>query len=239
MTLPILSNNEPTFFLILPSTDVKYSFRRMKVSDEKVLILAKQSEDETEIYSAVLNTVQACSKDPTFDVKKITLFDLEYLFLQIRGQSVSNLITMNYIDNEDNKPYQFNINISDIKIQGIKSKDDFKIAITDSSGLIMKYPTATLYQDKTFLSANDNAYQRLIIRCIDKIYDTDNVYESKDYKDDELISWLDDLDIPVFNKIESFVNSLPVLRHELNYKNSLNNQRTITLATLNDFFMLR
>lgn len=237
--LPLLSNTDPVFTITIPSTNEKISFRRMKVSDEKILILAKQSEDETEIYSAVLQTVQNCLKTANFDTNKLTLFDLEYVFLQLRGQSVSNIIIMNYIDNEDSKPYMFNINIADIKIQGLKKEEEFKIKITENSGLIMKYPPATLYNDKIFLSATNNAYQRLIVSCIDKIYDENNVYDSKEYKSDELIAWLDDLDIPIFQKIEEFTNSLPILKHELKYKNSLGNERTITLATLNDFFMLR
>lgn len=239
LPLPNLNPNEPVFYINLPSTGEKTPFRRMKVSDEKVLILAKQSNDETEIYGAILQTIQSCAKAVDFKVEKLTLFDIEYIFLQLRGQSVSNMITLNYIDNQDNKPYQFTINIEDIKIKNLKNKEEFKILITDDSGLIMKYPSATLYQDREFLSSSDNAYQRLVIRCIDKIFDKDDVYEVSQYKDDELINWLDNLDIPSFNKIEQFVNTLPVLTHDINYKNSFGNERTITLATLNDFFMLR
>lgn len=239
MTLPIIKSTESTFNLEIPSNKKTIQFRRMKISDEKILLFAKESEDNTDIYNAVLQVIQNCIITPNIKIDDLTLFDIEFLFLNLRGQSVNNIIQLSITDREDNTPYEFNINIPDIKVYGLKDNTDMKIELSTTEGIIMKYPPASIYQDKEFLKSNDASYDKLMIKCIDKIYDKENIYKASEYKEDELLAWINDLEIKNYNKISDFISNLPVVKYEIKYKNKLSNERTITLATLNDFFMLR
>ena len=238
LPLPTIKSKDSIFYITLPSDGKKIPFRRMKVSEEKILLLAKQAADSTEIHSAILQVTALCCEDKGLDIGSLPIFDLEYAYLKIRGQSVSNIMTVTYSDLEDNKDYVVNINIEDVKVQGLKKPEEFKIMFDVSNGIQMKYPAATLYNDKGFLEQGKDAYQRLMIKCIDKIFTVDDVFLASDYTEEELIKWLDDLELVNFNLIDKFVSSLPVISYEAKYKNTMGTERSISLSTLNDFFML-
>jgi hypothetical protein len=103
----------------------------------------------------------------------------------------------------------------------------------------MKWPSASVYDDKQFFATNnENSMFELVIRCIDKIYDSDDVFDPANYTKDELIEFLGDLSVETFEKIQAFINNMPKLEHILEYKNSNGNSRTITLNSLTDFFTL-
>jgi t-SNARE complex subunit (syntaxin) len=113
------------------------------------------------------------------------------------------------------------------------------IKITDDIGIIMKYPPSTLYDDKEFLNSEDEHLFKLIIRCVDKIYQGDEVYEASSYSKEELSEFLEDLSVKVFEQIQKFFEETPKLSYTIKYKNSLDNKREIHLNSLNDFFTLR
>lgn len=238
MSLPIIKSPESTFSIEIPSNKKTIQFRRMKISDEKILLFAKESEDNTDIYNAILQVVQNCIITPNIKVDDLTLFDIEYLFLNLRGQSVNNIIQLSFTDNEDNTQYEFNINIPDIKVHRLNNSD-MKIELSSTEGIIMKYPPASIYRDKEFLKSDESAYDKLMIKCIDKVYDKENIYPATEYKEDELLAWINDLEIKNYNKISEFVSNLPVVKYDIKYKNKMGNERTMSLATINDFFMLR
>lgn len=235
MSLP--KTETPIFTTTLSSNGKKVRYRPMKAREEKNLLIAKVSEDLTDIFNAIAQVVQNCVLDE-FHLETTNLFDLEELFLKIRGSSVSNIITQIYTDLEDKKQYNFNINIDNIRVVNLKTPDEFKIMLTDDVGLTMKYPSALVYQDKEFLNSTDDTFDRLAVRCIDKIFNGDDVMFGKDFQESELLEWLDELPIDAYNKVEHFVATLPHLFYELKYTNSLGKERTITLSTLSDFFML-
>lgn len=238
LSLPIIKSKESIFELEIPTTGEKFPFRRMNLKDEKILLMAKESSDSSDIFLAINQVIQNCAADPKFNILDYYVCDVEYLFLNIRGQSVSSIIELSINDDEDNKEYRFNIDISKIKVENLKKKEDFNISLTDNQGVIMKYPKAELYNNKDFLNSVDNAYHKLIISCIDKIYDIKNSYSVSDYSEEEMISWLESLELVTFKKIDEFVSSLPTIRYKIEYQNSLGTARTINLATLSDFFML-
>ena len=201
--------------------------------------MAKVSEEPTDILSAIKQVVTNCCLDPTLDIEKISLFALEYLFIRLRGFSIGDTIKVSYRDTEDDKSYEFEVDLKKVTIVYPK-KTDNKIAITKTSGLIMRYPTAAIYDDKTFLEAEgEETFYRLIVRCIDQIYDAENVYESKDFSEAEILEFIELLDVQSFEKIREFMFNLPSLYYKIEYKNSLGNDRSIEMKALTDFFTLR
>ena len=199
--------------------------------------MAKASEDETDILLSIKQVVNNCAIDQ-LDINSLSLFDLEYIFIQLRAYSVNDQVQVSYKDNEDEKLYDFDINLKDIKVV-FPEKVNNVIKINEAAGLVLKYPTSSLYEDKEFLSSGSDSFFQLIVRCMDKIYDGDEVFECGSYSKKDLESYLEDLDINTFEKIREFMVSQPRLSYIIKYKNSLGNDRTIELTTLSDFFTLR
>jgi len=235
MSLPKI--NYPQFIIEIPSSKRKVAFRPFLVREEKILLMAKTSEDEADILLSVKQVVNNCALEE-FDVNSISLFDLEYLFIQIRAQSVSDVVQVSYKDSEDEKIYDFDIELKKVEVI-FPEVTEKTIKITDTTGIVMRYPTASLYEDKEFLSSGSDSFFQLITRCIDKIYDESTVYESGMYTKKELEEYLDSLDIKTFEKIKDFMVNQPRLSYKINYKNSLGHDRVIELTTLSDFFTLR
>lgn len=237
MALPKIAY--PTISLTIPPEKAAYTFRPMLVKEEKLLLMAKVSEDQTDMLTAIKQVVNNCSLDPTFDVDKIPLFALEYLFVRLRGFSIGDNIKVSYRDLEDQKVYDFEVDLKKVDIK-YPEKQDTKIVITDKSGLVMQYPPAYIYDDKVFLkSEGDETFYRLVVRCIGQIYDTDNVYEGKDFSEDDLLEFLELMDLQSFDKVREFMSNLPSLYYKLEYKNETGADKTIELTSLSDFFTLR
>lgn len=236
MSLPKI--DYPIYNIKVPSLKKQFKFRPFLVKEEKLLLMAKENDNPVEILSAIKQIINNCSEDQNFEINKIALFDLEYLFLKLRAVSVDNTVTVSYKDLEDGKLYEFEINLDDVEVI-FPEKLDTKIKITDKSGIIMKYPSASLYDDEEFLNLEKEQLFELIIRCIDSIYLEDEIYEAQDYKKEELKEFLENLNIKVFEQIQNFLLSVPKMEKRLQYKNSLENDREIVLNSLSDFFSWR
>ena len=235
MSLPKIEY--PLFKIEIPSTKKKVTFRPFLVKEEKILLIAKASELDSDILIAIKQVVNNCAIDP-IDVDKLSLFDLEFVFLQIRAQSVNNIVNVSYRDTEDEQVYDFEIDLNEVTVK-FPEKLDNKIEISGTTGIIMKYPEASLYEDKDFLSSGDEAFYQLILRCIEKFYDEESVYDAKQYSLKEIEDYVENLDIKTFDKIRDFILEQPRLSYEITYKNKLGNDRKIELTTLSDFFTLR
>ena len=229
----------PTTLIKIPPTNKEYMFRPMLVKEEKILLMAKASEDETDILTSIKQVINNCCLDDKFDVDRIPLFALEYVFLKLRGISIGDQVKVSYRDFEDDKVYDFNIPLSQVQIK-YQENSDAKIAINEKAGIIMAYPSSNLYNDKEFLSTvgEESSYQ-LIVRCIDKIYDEENVYEAKDFENKDLMEFVELLDIMSFEKIRNFMQNIPSLYYKIEYKNANGTDRVIELTSLTDFFTLR
>lgn len=230
--------NHPIHNIEVPSLKKKKNFRPFLVKEEKILLMAKESDDSNDILVAVKQIVNNCSLDPNFNIDDLALFDLEYIFLQLRAVSVDDVLTVSYRDNQDEKKYDFDIKLKDIKIDIPKETKNI-IKITDDIGMIMKYPSTKLYEDKEFLNEKDEQIFKLIVRCVDKIYKGDEIYDLRDYSSSEIEDFLENLSVKVFEQVQTFFENCPKLHHTIKYKNSLGNERTIELNSLNDFFTWR
>lgn len=200
--------------------------------------MAKESANPSDVLSAIKQIVNNCSIDKKLDISKLAIFDLEYIFLKLRAISVDNIIKVSYKDTEDEKVYDFEINLDKVKIN-YPDKMDNNIKITDKSGIIMKYPSASLYDDTDFLNLEKDYMFELIVRCIESIYYEDQVYDCKQYKKEELNEFLENLNIKSFESIQNFLLTVPKMEYKISYENSKGNNREIVLNSLNDFFTWR
>jgi hypothetical protein len=156
----------------------------------------------------------------------------------LRAVSVDNLIKVAYKDNEDEKIYEFEIDLNKIEVI-FPEKTENIIKINEKMGVVMKHPSAALYEDKEFLSLDRDYLFELIIRCIDKIYDGEDIYETKNYTKKDIEEFLEGLNTKVFEKIQEFLVNTPKIQYKINYKNAFGNDREIILSSLNDFFTWR
>jgi hypothetical protein len=228
----------PVYKINIPSLKKDYQFRPFLVKEEKLLLMAKESENPADVLSTIKQIVNNCSIDIKLDINKLALFDIEYIFLKLRAISVDNVIKASYKDSEDNKIYDFEINLDDVKIKYPENLDN-NIKITPKSGVIMKYPSASLYDDEEFLKLDKDYMFELILRCIESIYFEDQIFEAKDYRKEELNEFLENLNIKVFEKIQEFLLNVPKMEYKILYQNDLGHDREIVLTSLNDFFTWR
>lgn len=233
MALPKI--DKPLFSMLVPSQKREVKFRPFVVKEEKILLIAQQSGQEKDMVRAIKQILTNCVADEKFDVETLTTFDLEYMFLKLRAKSVNNVIEVSYRDVEDDKVYEFNIDLDEVEMLE-QGKVDNNIKITDNVGVVMKYPSISVVENVPDDLPAAELVEYLVRSCIDVIYDEDTVYPAKDCTDDELTDFIESLDIETFIKIREFFDNLPRMYYKIEYKNSLGNDRTIELTTLSDFF---
>lgn len=236
MALPKITT--PVFDVTIPSSKKKIKVRPMLVKEEKILLIARESGDQGDILNAIKQVVNNCIMDDDFDINKLCIFDLEFLFIRLRAISINNITRVAYKDNEDEKIYQFDINLDEVKVI-FPENIDKKIVINDETGVTLKYPDTTLYTDTFFLNKSETElFEHLIINCIETVFDGDKVYYARDFSKEELIEFIENLDVNTFNKFREFTSNLPKVEYVIKYKNDFGNERKIVLNALNDFFSL-
>lgn len=228
MALPKI--DVPTFDIMIPSLQVKKKFRPFLVKEEKILLFAK--EDAEQITAAVQQIIANCCFDD-IDPVKLTTFDIDYIFLKLRAQSVSNIVELKFTDNEDKQPYNFTVNLDDVEIV-YNPEHTNKIKIDDHIGIIMRYPSIT---EISKISGDDmSAFDAIMEACMYQIYDEENVYQVSEADPSELKAFIENLDLKSFEKIQKFFDTMPKLKYEINYRNSLDHDRVIVLDNLQSFF---
>jgi len=236
--MPLPKINTPMFDFVIPSSKKKIKIRPMLVKEEKILLMAKESGETGDILNAIKQVVNNCIIDSDIDIDKFPIFDLEYLFIKIRSISVSNTTKVSYRDNEDDKIYDFEVDLDKIQIVFPESIEK-RIMISDDTGIALKYPDASLYSDNIFINNSETeVFEMMALNCIEKIFSGDEIYSPKDYTKEELMEFLENMDINSFNKFRDFTNNLPKMEYVIKYNNALGNERKIVLSSLNDFFTL-
>ena len=235
MALPKISH--PTFELTLPSNGKKIKLRPFLVKEEKVLLMASQSEDTDEILNSLKQVISNCIIESDIELDELATFDIEYIFLKLRSRSVNNIIKLRYKDNEDEKSYDLELNLDDVEVKTFKDHNN-KIEINKEIGFTMKYPKVSITEKLKDAKNQTDVFFEMLKSSIDIIYEGKNEYNALDSSDEELEEFIQDLDVKTFNKIQKFYETIPRLYHELKYTNSLGNERVVRLETLNDFFTL-
>lgn len=233
--MPLPKIDLPLFDVKIPSTGKTVMFRPFLVKEEKILLIAQQSGSDADIVRAIKQIIQNCVQDP-IDIDSLAVFDLEYMFLKLRATSVNNIVKLAYRDTEDDKTYDFEVDLNTIELDMDKRVDP-KIMVNDSVGIVMKYPDAGITNRMGEFEDEVDLMTFFIVNCIDTIYDEESVYPASDYSEAELREFLDQLDVNTFDKIRQFFEGIPRLYHKIEYKNSFGNDRVIELNNLKDFFM--
>jgi hypothetical protein len=233
MALPKL--DKPIFELEVPSQNRTVKARPFVVKEEKILLTAQQSGQEKDIVLGIKQVLTNCIQDASFDIDSLTTFDLEFMFLKLRSRSVNNIIDVSYRDNEDDKVYDFQIDLDTVEMLKTKPINN-KIMINENVGIVMKFPSVTVLESAPDNPELTSVVEYLVRSCIDQIFDENDVYLASDTPEEEMAEFVDNLDIETFTKIREFFDSLPSLYYKIEYTNALGNKREIELTTLSDFF---
>ena len=236
MALPKLE--VPIYELTVPSTDEKIKYRPFLIKEEKILLIAMESGESEDVIQAVKQIVSEC----TFNKLKLgsmPMFDVEYIFLQIRSKSVGEVSKLKVLCQDDGETYaNVEVDLTEIEVQ-VNDDHTNKIELTDEMGVIMRYPTIDSFSTAGISDITADNMLDVIVTCIDKIYDKkgEDVYDSKDSSQKELMDFVEGMNTQQFQDVQAFFDSMPKLRHEITVVNPKTKvENVVALSGLNDFF---
>jgi len=236
MALPKLTT--PTYELEIPSTDEKIKYRPFLVKEEKILMMAMESKADSDITQAVKDIVMEC----TFNKVKIDdmpMFDVEYIFLQIRSKSVGEISKLKLLCPDDDKTYaDVELNLNEVKVQ-VGDNHTNKIDLGNDMGMIMKYPSIDSFSETGIRDINPSNMLDVISACILQIFEKkgEKVYDTKDQTRKEVIDFIEQLSTKQFKDVQNFFETMPKLKHEITITNPKTKKESkVTLTGLNDFF---
>ena len=238
MPLPKIAT--PVYELELPSTGETIQYRPFLVKEEKVLVIALESEDTKQITTAIKNVIKNCIQSKGIKVETLPTFDIEYLFLNIRGKSVGEEIEVNVTCPDDGvTQVPITINLDDIQVQ--KNEDHTnRIKVDDSIMMEMKYPSLEQFIKNNFNFEDGNAMEQsfdLIATCIDKIFTEDEVWAVEDCTKKEIVEFLEQMNSSQFKEIEKFFETMPKLSHSITVKNpKTKKENAVVIEGLAGFF---
>ncbi len=236
MSLPKI--NTPEYRLNIPSTDEEISYRPFLVKEEKVLLIAQETGDDKAIYNAIKNLVDSCTFGKC-DVEKMPLFDLEYIFLNIRAKSVGEVSNIEVTCPDDGETkVKVDIDLTKIKVE-MDEKHDARIQLTDDIGILMSYPhlgnLATI-QVNDATKQLDNLFQ-MIYDCMYQIWQGEETFDAMDYTLKDKKEFIESLNHEQFAKIQNFFETMPSVKQNIEVENPKTKVKsTITLSGMNSFF---
>lgn len=209
MALPVI--NTPTYEFVVPSTKQTVKCRPFLVKEEKALLIAQQSEDSNVMINTLKNIITGCTFGK-LDVEKLAVFDIEYIFVQLRARSVGEISTLTFNCLECNDPkakMRVDIDLTKLEV-AFNPEHASDIKLTEDVGVKMKYPDLNILKKITKSDSDDvSDIFDLIVSCIDYIYDSENVYHAKEQSKEELTAFVDNLTPDQFLKIQKFFDTMP------------------------------
>ena len=238
--MPLPKIVTPRYELELPSTEETITYRPFLVKEEKVLVIALESEDTKQITTAIKTVIQSCIITKGIKVEKLPTFDIEYLFLNIRGKSVGEEIEVNIICPDDKETQvPVTIDLDDIQIQRNDTHSN-QIKIDPKIMMEMKYPSLDQFIQNNFDFSDKNAMDQsfeLIASCIDKIYTEEEVWASADCTKKEIKEFVESMNSTQFKDIEKFFETMPKLSHSITVTNpNTKVESVVVLEGLSSFF---
>ena len=206
----------PTYSLTIPSTNEEIEYRPFLVKEEKQLLMAAESKDSQVITKATCDILKACILNNEIDPLELTSFDVEYIFLKIRGKSIGETINFKVKCRECKKYTPVSVNLDDIKVDLNNCELKKKIMITDKIGIILK-PISFKNAEKLSRSKKEDILLDTICACISSIFDENTVYDLKTLSSKEISEWIENLSRKDISEIEKFILQLPKLRHVQEY----------------------
>jgi len=236
MALPKL--NTPTYELEVPSTDEKIKYRPFLVKEEKILLMAMESKDNAQIINAVKDIVSSCTFEK-LNVATMPMFDMEFIFLNIRAKSVGEVSKLKILCPDDKKTYaSVELDLTKVEVQ-VGDDHSNKIELTDDMGIIMTYPTIDSFLESGIETVNASNMLDVVGSCVLQIYEQkgEKVYQAKDQTKKELTEFIESMNSGQFKKLQSFFDTMPKLTHTIQVKNPKTKKTSdVKLTGLNDFF---
>jgi len=240
--MPLPKINTPTHELVLPSTGKKIKYRPFLVREEKILVMAMESEDMKQITTAIVDILNNCILTRGVKVEKLSTFDIEYLFLNVRSKSVGETVEVNVTCPDDGETQvQMEIDIDSIKVQKDKSHKS-TVKLDDNLSMKLKYPSLNEFIGNNF-DASDTTRSEvtqsldMIISCIDMIYNEEESWSATDSTKKELSEFIEQLNTKQFKEIEKFFATMPKLSHTIKIKNpNTKVESEVVLEGLASFF---
>ena len=228
----------PTYELEIPSNGKKIKYRPFVVKEEKLLLLALETNDEKQIEDAVKTTLKGCIQSRV-KIENLAIFDLEYIFLQIRAVSVGEIVEMKVTCKDDNTTkVQYNLNLSEVNVIKPEGHSN-KIMLSDDMGVIMKYPQWNDFIIGSVMgqSLSAEGIIEIIADCVDQIFDAEDVYDSSTTSKKEFVQFVENLTNAQFEKIQEFFQSCPRLEHKFTVINPNTGEPSeFVLTGLSNFF---
>lgn len=234
MALPKL-NDVPKYELTIPSTDKKVYFRPFLVKEQKVLMMALETQDDKQILKSITDTIEACLEED-INVNTLATFDVEYMFTQIRAKSVGETTEILAECTHCNAQNKVKVKLDDIKID--VNKDDQIIKLNELYTIKMRYPkyTSMIDKDEGETSVTKVLYN-LVMTCLDELRTENEIIKFDDEPESEVVSFIENITTDQFDMLLKFVNELPSLKHDIEFKcESCNKENKLTLQGIADFF---
>ena len=229
----------PTYELEIPSSGKKIKYRPFVVKEEKLLLLALETNDEKEIETAVRELLKGCIQT-RIKLEDLALFDLEYIFLNIRAVSVGEVVEMNLTCQDDGETQvRYNLNLTDVKVSKPEGHSN-KIMLSDKMGVIMKYPSFEEFVKISIIGQSPTADSvvEIMANCIDQIFDGEDVYDSSTTTDKEFVQFIEKLTNKQFEDVQKFFDNTPTLEHTIKVKNpNTGVMNEVTISGLSNFFV--
>ncbi len=234
----------PVYETTLISTGKKIRFRPFLVKEQKIFLMASQSDDAKEVVTAIKQVISNCILDD-IEVDKLPTFDLENIFMQLRARSVGEKVELNYVCNnpiktssDEEKPcggkIKLFLDLFDVK-PTIDPEHDKKIELTPKLGIVMKYPTFEILNSLNIESQAD--LLKLIVACIDYVYDDEQIYYAKDTTEEELIEFIENMQQSDIQKIEKFFQTIPKISKSLDFHcTKCGYKETMVIEGIQNFF---
>ncbi len=234
MALPKL--NTPTYELEQPSTGEKIKYRPFLVKEQKTLMMAQESGDDAQVRDALASLITGCTFD-SIDPYKVPIFDVEFLFLRIRGKSVGEKIDLSLLCPDDNETrVNKSIDLEEIDVN-MKVGHTNEIDITDKVKMIMRYPTLNDMTDMNPELANSADVFKMIKRCVQEIRDDEKVYNRVDISDSELEEFIDSLTGEQFEGVTDFFDTMPKVQHSVEVTNPKTKKKgEVVIEGIQNFF---
>ena len=244
--MPLPKIETPKYELTIPSCGKVVKYRPFLVKEEKILLIAMESEDEKQMMNAIEEIISNCLYDPDLNIKELAMFDVEYIFLQLRLKSKGEEVNLSFDCEKCNTPIPVTLNLMDVDVVKTEGHTN-NIKLSNNIGVIMKYPSITL---KSKIKADntevENIFESLVF-CVESIYDEETVYNAKDQTEQEIHDFFESLPEKEFEKIQEFFTTLPVLKHDMKLechaqtgkgkkKTTCDYKETKTLEGLQSFF---
>jgi hypothetical protein len=219
--MPLPKPPVPTFETKIPSNGKKIQYRPFLVKEEKVLLIAMETEDAKQIKDAVVQVLKSCVLTRGLKLESLTMFDIEYIFLRIRSKSVGESVEMKLICKDDGETeVVYELNLDEVEVQFPEGHNK-KIELDETSGIVMKYPGYDQFVKTQILQKEPSTAEvfDIVIDAVDQIYQGDEVWDSSTTSRKEIIEYVDGLTTKQFEKIQEFFATMPKLSHTIEITN--------------------